>query len=225
MINCGIYRITNRTNRKFYIGSSNDIARRYLRHLVDLRKNKHDNQHLQLSWNKYGADNFTFEVYKICEPQLLLEEEQKELNIWVGKEECYNIRRDAVCPVKPGEHRSEEVKKKISLAQKGKPRLYARGNKWSLGRKHSPETIEKFKGRKHTEETKKKISEASKNQEWSAERCWNITLGKLKNKIPVNEFETIRLLYLSGINQRQLSIRYNITEHTMCKILKRLGVK
>ena len=118
----GLYRIVNKINGKFYIGSSNDINRRFSRHLLDLKKNKHDNQHLQYSWNKYGNDGFMFEVYRTCEPPNLLIEEQKELDCWVDKNECYNMRKNAECPTNIGEPRSEEVKKKISLAQKGKQR-------------------------------------------------------------------------------------------------------
>jgi predicted GIY-YIG superfamily endonuclease len=34
---CGIYRIRNLVNGKFYIGSSKDIRERYLHHTSDLR--------------------------------------------------------------------------------------------------------------------------------------------------------------------------------------------
>jgi group I intron endonuclease len=56
MATCGIYRIINKINDKFYIGSSDNIERRFSRHLLDLKKNKHDNQHLQNAWNKYGKE-------------------------------------------------------------------------------------------------------------------------------------------------------------------------
>jgi hypothetical protein len=105
----------------------------------------------------------------------------------------------------------------------------------------------------HTEEAKKKISEASKNQTWSMQRCQNISLSKIKkqrifteeerknisdgvqtavlegryhkNKVPQEEYETIRGLYLSGsINKRQLAFKYGITPSSMQKLLQRIGV-
>src|ERR1035441_2086936 len=81
----------------------------------------------------------------------LLAEEQKELDSWVGKKECYNIREDAKCPVAPGSHRPEWVKEKISMAQKGKPRWTEEQKKQMsinrVGRTHSSETIIKLKSR------------------------------------------------------------------------------
>lgn len=159
----GLYKIINKVNGKFYIGSSDDIQRRFYRHGFDLLHNKHDNIRLQNAWNKHGKDSFSFEIYRECEPLILLNEEQKELDFWVGKEECYNIRRDAKSPVAIGEHRSEEIKQKISMAQKGRTR-------WTLeqrqqmcidrrGRKHKPETIQKFKLRKMDDFTRQKIAE------------------------------------------------------------------
>jgi group I intron endonuclease len=210
----GLYKIINKINGKFYIGSSDNIKRRFNRHLYDLKKNKHDNIHLQNAWNKYGKENFEFQFLRQVSSLSLLFEEQKELNIWVGKEECYNIRKDATCPVAVGEHRSDEIKQKISLAQKGKP-------KWTLeqrkqmsldrkGRKHTKETIKKFFGRKHSVETRHKIKIYQQNR---------------PKKIPLTEYETIKSLYLSGdINKRQLAFKYNVSPTLMGRILKRTGI-
>lgn len=253
----GLYKIVNKTNGKFYIGSSNDINRRFSRHLLDLVKNKHDNQHLQHSWNRYGKDNFLFEVYKICEINNLLVEEQKELDIWVGKDGCYNMRKDAECPTNIGEPRSEEIRKKISLTQKGKPRwTEEQKRQMSIDRKgkYTGKDSHRYgKHFNHTEEAKRKISEASKNQKWSIQRCENISLGKLrnkqeltdeerknisvgvqkaiqegryhKNKVPLSEYENIKSLYLSGnINKRKLAFKYGISPASMAKLLKRIGI-
>lgn len=58
----GIYKITNITDGKFYIGSSTNIERRFVEHTNALNKNKHHNPHLQAVWNKDGAESFTFEI-------------------------------------------------------------------------------------------------------------------------------------------------------------------
>lgn len=63
---CGIYMIQNLVNGKIYIGQSGDIEEvRWRDHKRELRNNKHENTHLQRSWNKYGEDNFEFTI--ICE--------------------------------------------------------------------------------------------------------------------------------------------------------------
>ena len=60
---CGIYKITNNINNKFYIGSSKNITKRFKEHKWRLKNNKHPNNKLQNSWNKYGEENFKFEVF------------------------------------------------------------------------------------------------------------------------------------------------------------------
>jgi group I intron endonuclease len=58
----GIYQIRNIVNNKVYIGSSQNINKRRKTHWRSLRKNKHHNQYLQASYNKYGENSFVFEV-------------------------------------------------------------------------------------------------------------------------------------------------------------------
>jgi group I intron endonuclease len=58
----GIYKITNKINGMVYIGESLDIERRWAEHKADLDSNKHHSRKLQKDWNKYGEDNFIFEV-------------------------------------------------------------------------------------------------------------------------------------------------------------------
>lgn len=63
----GIYSITNLINSKRYIGSTKRAFHaRKTRHLRLLRNNKHYNSHLQASYNKYGVENFIFEVLETC---------------------------------------------------------------------------------------------------------------------------------------------------------------
>ena len=71
----GIYSITNTLNNKRYIGYSIDIQRRWATHKRDLKNNKHENDHLQKAYNKYGEDAFKFEIIEECtkENTLLLQ--------------------------------------------------------------------------------------------------------------------------------------------------------
>ena len=62
-----IYKITNTVNGKCYIGQAKDYKARFQGHKLKLRKNEHDNSHLQYAWNKYGSDAFTFEVLEYTE--------------------------------------------------------------------------------------------------------------------------------------------------------------
>lgn len=59
----GIYTIINRVNGRIYIGESLDIYRRWHKeHMPQLRKNIHNNKELQNDFNKYGEENFSFEI-------------------------------------------------------------------------------------------------------------------------------------------------------------------
>lgn len=72
---CGIYKIENMVNGKVYIGQSDDIQRRIKTHKNDLSKGKHSNTHLQRSVDKYGLENFSFDIVCICNEDELDEKE------------------------------------------------------------------------------------------------------------------------------------------------------
>ena len=59
---CGIYKILNNKTNQCYIGLSIKIEDRWRYHKRSLIGNRHENQHLQNAWNKYGEDSFLFEI-------------------------------------------------------------------------------------------------------------------------------------------------------------------
>ena len=65
---CGIYKITNKINGKCYIGQSNDIHRRWKQ---ELAPNAKLNPHLARAFEKYGIDNFEFEIIEECQREQL----------------------------------------------------------------------------------------------------------------------------------------------------------
>jgi len=59
----GIYTVTNKTTGRLYIGESLDIYRRWHdEHIPQLRKDRHYNKELQKDFNKYGEENFSFDI-------------------------------------------------------------------------------------------------------------------------------------------------------------------
>ena len=124
----GIYKATNKINNKYYVGSSNNCncgyRCRWNRHIRDLNDNKHPNTKFQHAWNKYGADNFRWEIIEKVEESNLLIVEQKYLDIACReKDKCYNLNFIAgKPPSSKGRIASEETKKKLSLAGRGKKR-------------------------------------------------------------------------------------------------------
>ena len=89
----GIYKIINKVNGKYYVGSSNDILERgcgrFYHHKWMLKNNRHNNIHLQRAWNESGEKNFRFVIVKEVDDDFLLIEEQKYLDIAKKeKEKC-----------------------------------------------------------------------------------------------------------------------------------------
>jgi group I intron endonuclease len=77
LLKSGVYRIINKTTGKFYIGSTiMSIQKRCYHHLSLLRANKHKNIYLQNSWNKYGEEDFLFEILEITDKNNTLIREQ-----------------------------------------------------------------------------------------------------------------------------------------------------
>lgn len=57
-----IYIIKNRVNNKVYVGQTKHYDIRKREHINDLKANRHSNVYLQEDFNKYGINNFKFEI-------------------------------------------------------------------------------------------------------------------------------------------------------------------
>jgi group I intron endonuclease len=159
----GIYKFTNKINGKIYIGQSRNIKSRWREHKFWYKK---ENTYFYNAINKYEWGNFDKEVLiEITDDnwtkQLLNFYETYFVFYYdtMNYQKGYNIK----FPGADGKL-SEEVKRKMSLAQKGhsvskETRILMRIA--ALGRKQSQETINKrilkLKGKKRTEEQKERI--------------------------------------------------------------------
>lgn len=82
----GIYKITNLLNGKVYIGQSINIAQRWKDHRSrPFQKHKYDNSSLYRAIQKYGLDNFLFEVIEECSSEELNAKEQ----FWIKQYKSY----------------------------------------------------------------------------------------------------------------------------------------
>jgi group I intron endonuclease len=177
----GIYKITN-PNGRVYIGQSTNIEYRLNDHKSPYRYNTDEIPLLYRSFRKYGVNAHTFEVLEECK--------ESELNIRERfYQEKYNVLNGGLNSTltKAGDfsgNHSEESKKKMSEAKKGKP-AWNKGMKWSEERKKEASLqrrgrtapnkgkpmpkhqLEAQIGRKLSDETKHKISEANKKA-WGA---------------------------------------------------------
>ena len=72
-----VYKITNTVTGDFYIGSSNDIKRRWKDHKCPSRWKKYPNNPMYLDMQKYGLDKFSFQILAEVEIEQLKETEQQ----------------------------------------------------------------------------------------------------------------------------------------------------
>ena len=139
-----IYKITNKENGMIYIGQTiQTLEDRWRQHL----KKSSTCLYLKRAFEKYGIDNFIFEMICCCHDTDLDKLEiqyMAEFNSIVPN--GYNLREGG----NSGRH-NEETKKKISETLKEKNRM--------IGAKPHPQL-----GKPITEETKKKISDALKGR-------------------------------------------------------------
>lgn len=82
---CGVYKITNKVTNQFYIGSSENVARRWSDHKTRYKDEtgKEYNKELYVAIRQYGLENFNIEVIEECDESMLKERESyyiKELN-------------------------------------------------------------------------------------------------------------------------------------------------
>lgn len=163
-MNYYIYLIVNKVNFKTYIGQRKS----------DKKWNEDpyigSGKLLKLAQKKYGIENFEKFLIQYCSTK---EETDAAEKFWIKE---YRSRGRAQYNIADGGQgfsgkRSEESRKKMSEAHKGKPR--SEETKKKLSKPRSEETKKKIsetlKGKKHSEETKKKLSEAHKGKHASEE--------------------------------------------------------
>lgn len=86
----GIYKITCLETGEVYIGQSVAIQRRIATHKRELKKNIHYNKHLQRTYNKYGANSFTYEILELCTKDKLNEREKFYIKLFNSYNNGFN---------------------------------------------------------------------------------------------------------------------------------------
>lgn len=178
----GIYIITCISTKKCLIGETGNVRKRVNYHIQNLKGNRHENPYLQNAWNKYGYDNFSFDVLEYCE-----------------FDQC-KIREDFYCKL----YNTHNPKKGFNIRPTGED-LKNKFSKEHIGKiKNSLKTSEKFKnrdsgkgmrGKSHSEETRKKISESNlgkKHSEETKNRLSKILKGRLRKKESIEKQITTR---------------------------------
>ncbi len=136
----GIYMIQNKINGKMYIGQAQDIELRWSSHISLLQKGTHPSRYLQNAVNKYGIDNFTFEILCNCSVKELHTLEQYYIFCLETTDSRVGYNRQWGGQTN---RPSMETRRLMSLAHKGK---------------------------KHSEETRKKIGDSHRGMKYNVKK-------------------------------------------------------
>lgn len=214
---CGIYSIENKINHKKYIGQSVNIKQRWQSHRNELNKQKHHNDYLQKSWNKYGEQNFEFKVLERCSKDLLNDKERYYIDLYdtMNEDYGYNLKSGG----QDTNYVTESVRIKTGKAIK---KYYEEYPEAAIMRSanaykqwNDPEIKAKITGKNngmygktHTKEARKKISEAQKGH-----------ISKYRNTVPVFCIELNKLFVDSVTACRELGLNISRSGniHEVCK--------
>jgi len=184
----GVYRIRHVPTGRSYVGQAGNIRGRWARHRHGLRAGVHHSTFLQRMWDKYGENEFAFEILLVCRVQDLDFYEQRALDVLKPEFNTAKV-AGSTRGVKPspesieknrlaqlGKKRSPETCERIRQAKLGKkatPEHRAAVSRGRMGIRPSAETTEKNRqaqlGRSASPETRKKISIANSGKKRTPE--------------------------------------------------------
>lgn len=210
----GVYQFQQISTGKKYIGSSCDVERRRKDHIRRLVDRKHDNPHLSHAWNMHGGADFVFSVLEIIEDRSqLLTREQWYLDNFIRHGFDFNHCMIAGTPPSPtGRECTEETRKKLSEAHKGKKKsdeAVQKMKKSKLGVKKGPQSQEHRDkigkaraGKKMTPEQRKRISDAKTGTKTSPETKEKLSKSLKGKKMPPKTPEALANMSKAQIGKK-----------------------
>lgn len=199
------YKIVNLINENCYYGGTVNLDNRWRQHRWKLRIGKHENPHLQHAWNRYGEDNFAVSLLKECDNLVLLEEEQKLLDLHVDKLDCYNIAKCAKSPAL-GRVVTESTKKKIGKANK----IALSGR--VLTKEHRNNIAEGLAGNAHSIKTIELMSKQKSGSKSYSAKLTNEEVLMIRKEVAAH-------------TQRELALKYEIDPSAISRIVNRKSWK
>lgn len=234
-----IYKITNITNGKYYIGSAMNYDTRVKRHLNDLKVGRHHSSKLQRSFNKHGKESFIFEILEIVlDIKLLIETEQKWLDklnpdynmtLIAGLNSHTGMKRsqetkDKIRDKLIGITRSQETKDKISKSKTGVRIDNTKMNKDKIGKplskQHKDRISKGNKGKKVSKKIKKQISKTLKERNLISAVAIIVKKYSLNNELLAEYTSMIKAEIANGYGRNALRyhlVNKNKTEYNSFK--------
>lgn len=209
-----IYKILNKINGKFYIGSANDYKKRWYQHKSALKTNSHDNNYLQNAWNKYGEENFEW---------IILERN-------IDEDIKYNVEQKYLDKLNPFPPFGYNIAKIANGSFIGKDGNVISGEDINTST-HTNEQITCAKrymseGLKYKEITKLTDVEGKTLSHIKSGRIWlnvgseyNDKIKELYNKPKITK-EVAEELYISGMSEKEIADIFDITDKRVKQLLE-----
>ncbi|QIW89883.1 homing endonuclease [Bacillus phage Izhevsk] len=183
-----IYKVTNLTNNKIYIGKTKNLSYRKYTHKCQALT-RDSNTYFHKAIRKYGWENFKWEVIDETETDEELNEKE---SYWIEK---YNSNIQTVG---------------YNMSNGGEGNALIGELNPMYGKSHSDETkrkmSEKMKGKTHSSEAKKKIGEAKQGE--------NHPLSVLTE----DDVREIKKMLNNGCKQKEIMEKFNIKQPTVSAI-------
>ena len=228
----GVYQILNLKNAKFYVGSAVNFRQRWYKHTSELRRGVHVNKHLQASWNRYGADAFSFLILEPVEQPLLIEVEQTYIDKLTACDPAVGYNKALVAGSQLGLVHSAETRQKISDAVSGPKNPF-------FGKTHDPVSRAKIWGNRtvltHSDETRAKMSKTRRGKNYGKSHlqavkdkisqsriAGGVACGE-KNpnaKLTVLLAGAIRQDFKDGATRAALARKFNVTWSAIDNVIK-----
>lgn len=200
-----VYKITNKTNGKSYVGwTSHTLEERWGQHVKSAMKEQ-SNRKFYNAIRKYGVEVWNTEI--LCEVADATEAKNKEIELIQHFDSYYQGYNATLGgDGNNGIIMSEESNKARSDKLKGIPKNYNR-----------------MLGKKHSETSKQKIADAHKGMkkpwvQWTKEQC--IARGMKRRSLTEEQYKLIHQLRVTGLKINEISISTGLSTDLVKKWLK-----
>lgn len=239
-----IYKITNKTNGKMYIGRSKSVESRFYKHIRIAETFSESDNHFQAihgAIKKYGKENFIFDIIEECSEENANERESYWINQLKTQNKSYGynltsggdgvLNRSEESKAKwlakmLGRHLSEEHKQKISESNKGKiiseevkqkiSKANSGENNGMFDNTHSLKTREKMSISQSRRLNRDPLTEEHKQRNRSATQKQDFSY-----RIPKEIKEQVVPLYSSGkFTKKQIAEKLGLKYNSVVKIIR-----
>lgn len=203
----GIYKWTSASN-KIYIGQSIDLERRKYSFLK-AKFYTSEGSYIDRARQKYGSENFKYEILEECPIDLLDERETYWINYYESYDRSKGYNLTSGGDGLKNYHHSELTKQKISESNKGK----------TLSDEAKAKISKANSGRVMSEEAKQKMSESHKGHKMYEKTKIAFQKWNLQQKNPIEQLDDEGNVINTWIGTKECAEYFNLDPSSIRKML------